>query len=918
MLSVRRVSSGQAESYYSAEDYYLEEEQGEWQGELAEKLGFEGGIEKSDFTSLVHGIDPKGRFELGRGGADFKHSAGVDLTFSAPKSVSVAGLVMGDKKVIDAHRDAVKSTLKYIEENYTAVRHKVDGEVRTEHTGNMAAGVFHHIASRELDPQVHSHCVVMNFTETERNGESKILAMDYKNIFDNRNFLGQVYRSEMAANLKEAGYEVEWDSKGLFEIKGIDKDLLDEFSQRIAMIDARFEELKKENPSLPESEHYKLRDRAVLETRKVKDEPTREELDKQWAERAKECGYGKEEFNKLSSDIKNKEISAEKKETLNDLVSKSMAFATEFEAAPTREDIIEKALKLSKGEVRVREFVAALDKHEDVVKVGENRFSTTEIVKNEKHIVDTVINGHGKATIYMDQAKAEKEIANHELKTKMLNPKAHDLTDSQRDGVKHILSSKDSFIAIQGDAGTGKTTMLDALNKINDGKYEIVGLAPTGKAASEIESASKIESSTIASFLLSDKDLKGKLVVIDEASMITIKDMKALVDRCDENTKMVLIGDTKQLQAVGQGKIFSSLQELDAISTVRMSDTIRQIASPEYKDAVDTLGNKKVQEAFEKLDKMNSIVEIKDRSERLENIRDAYLSNPNKTIIVTAVNADRSELNTMIRKEMVERGDVGKTNISCSARVASKMQGIEKLEASNFRVNQIIISNQNTEFGKAGTEFKVLGIDKENNKLIVEDNNNKKFEAAPERLGGKELQVYNLEHKPLAQGDKIIFTKNDKSLNFKNGQVAVIRDVDMKTGNISVELDTGKHVTFNPNSQYSYVDHGYALTDYKSQGQSESRVIYHADSNKNITYNQAYVGITRGKHTVTIMTDDKTKLKEGMGIEQVKSTTLDVNSDKLTKGSINEKSVDPNTLKQGNERATDISPEKIRSSDRER
>lgn len=110
MLSMRRVNSGQASSYYTADDYYLSEDKGQWYGTLAQTMGFTGAIKEDDFMSLVQGVDPKGRFTVQSKITKDKeeHTAGVDFTFSAPKSVSVAALVLGDERIQASHDQSVK------------------------------------------------------------------------------------------------------------------------------------------------------------------------------------------------------------------------------------------------------------------------------------------------------------------------------------------------------------------------------------------------------------------------------------------------------------------------------------------------------------------------------------------------------------------------------------------------------------------------------------------------------------------------------------------------------------------------------------------------------------------------------------------------------------------------------------------
>jgi hypothetical protein len=124
-------------------------------------------------------------------------------------------------------------------------------------------------------------------------------------------------------------------------------------------------------------------------------------------------------------------------------------------------------------------------------------------------------------------------------------------------------------------------------------------------------------------------------------------------------------------------------------------------------------------------------------------------------------------------------------------------------------------------------------------------------------------------------------------LEVKNGQTGYVREV-AAGGALSVTMDNGKEVSVNPRTGYNYLSHGYALTDYKSQGQTEKHVIYHADTKKGVSYNQAYVGITRGKESVTIYTDNKVTLLEKMKKEQSNTSTLDYTLNKPQKSDTTE------------------------------
>jgi conjugative relaxase-like TrwC/TraI family protein len=867
MLSLVRVNAGQASHYYTADDYYLQNV-GHWQGELATSLGFNGDVKVEDFQSLIKGIDPQGRFIIQSGGKEYKHTAGVDLTFSAPKSVSIVGLVLDDRRVIDAHNKAVTETLNYIEKNYTNVRVKKDEVVHMEKTGNMLAAKFQHVSSRELDPQLHTHCLVMNFT---RRDDNKIRAMDYREIYDTKMLLGQIYRSELAANLKDIGYSIDANSKGLFEIKGIGKELIAEFSIRREQIKRRLVELKEKHPNKNEAE---LKAMAAISTRKLKDEPSMGELKNVWDKTINELKIDK---NSLAVELKSQQQTPK---DINKIIDRSLHIATEHNAVVERDEVLHIAARISVGDFRIDDINKALDDNKEIINLGNDKLTTFEIAELERKLIKRVEDGKNQA-IPLQKSLVQNGIMHYEADN------GFKLTKGQKEAVFHTFSSSDSIIAIQGDAGTGKTTMLDVVRTIAEkNNYEVVGLSFTGKAASEIDDASKIESRTIASLVASNDDLRGKLVVLDEASMLSIKDMQAVLNKCDEKSKLVLIGDTKQLQTIGQGKIFSSLQDKKIISTVRMSEVQRQ-TNAEYKDVVNKLGDKKVIQALNKLNVQGKIAEVKEYDDRMLQIIDKYLENPKDTIIVTATNKDRLELNKLIRERSIYSGEVSSEGQTYLTRQVKAIIGTEKYYAESYDINNVIVANKSGIIGKAGSEGKVINVDLKNNTItIAQCGIDKKIQKTIIDLKdhGGDLQVYTEKKEYFAKGDKIIFLKNDRGLNVKNGQTAVISEIN-KYNVIRAKLDNGKEISFNPTTQYKYIDYGYALTDYKSQGLTAKHVIYHADTGNmvGVNYQQAYVCITRGKESVSIITDDIKRLLTDIQWEQNKSTTLEygLNMDKL-------------------------------------
>lgn len=159
-------SSSQAAAYFEADDYYSEGglAPSEWRGEAAKALGLEGEVDRDAFKALLDGVLPTGQILGTLRGGEREHRPGWDLTFSAPKSVSVMALVAGDARLITAHDEASRRALAYVERHGAATRVRDGAEIIHVTTGNLAAATFRHETSRAHDPQLHTHSVILNMT----------------------------------------------------------------------------------------------------------------------------------------------------------------------------------------------------------------------------------------------------------------------------------------------------------------------------------------------------------------------------------------------------------------------------------------------------------------------------------------------------------------------------------------------------------------------------------------------------------------------------------------------------------------------------------------------------------------------------------------------------------------------------------
>jgi ATP-dependent exoDNAse (exonuclease V) alpha subunit len=335
-----------------------------------------------------------------------------------------------------------------------------------------------------------------------------------------------------------------------------------------------------------------------------------------------------------------------------------------------------------------------------------------------------------------------------------------------------------------------------------------------------------------------------------------------------------MIGDTKQLQSLSAGRMFHKLQEL-GFKTVEMTETLRQ-EDQGYKDVIKDVTERRIDDAFEKLLKQERIHEDKDPQALKDQIVHDYTDSTNyrSTIIVTALNRDRAELNQKIREGLKSKGKLNGNELTFTTRESKGLNPSERHFAQSYQSGDIITINKSGIGIKVGAEARVVNVNSGNHTITVQTS--KGAREIDLNRHGEKLAVYQEKGTPVMKGDKIVFLKNDRDLNIQNGLTGTVKAVTEK-GDMTVKLDTGREIRFNLHERYNYIDHGYAVTDYKSQGQTANAVLYHAETLQQAksTFNSFYVAITRGKQDVKVYTDSVETLKEQVKHEQVKSSTLD-------------------------------------------
>jgi len=874
MLTISKpLSAGQARAYHAEEfsnareNYYSEGERitGEWHGKLAEQWGLRGEVREEHFQRLSEGQHPAtGEQLVGRQAVreyvnehgekikTMEHRAGWDGTFSAPKSVSLTALVGGDERVREAHRESVGVALDELEKYVQA---RLGGMLPAETTGKWVAAKFEHDSARPVDgyaaPQLHTHVVFFNLTETA-NGETR--ALQPQELYRTQQYATAVYRSELASRLKELGYEIERGESSQPEIKGYSKEYLEASSPRRQQIE---EHLAKENQRGAGAAQI-----AAHQTREGKLELSHDEMQEQHREMAAQFGHQPERVIEAAQQRREQLKEEPSEKAIGQALHYSREKNLEREAVSDERALLRDALKRSMGEATFGEVKAEFEKR---VQSGEfieashrapgRAFTTGEMIGCERDTINAMREGQ----------KQHGPIASFDVRREIEREHEH-LSKSQRAAVEQILSSRDQVTALEGVAGAGKTTSLAAIREAAEREgYKVEGFAPTSRAAQKLGEAG-IESSTLQRHLAhSDepRDEQKRLYVLDESSLASTKQMNQFLHRLHEQDRVLLVGDTRQHEAVEAGKPYQQLQEA-GIETARLDEIVRQ-KDPALKEVVEHLSRGNVRDAMEKLDAQGRMHEIVDRDERLKEIAREYAAKPEGTLVVSPDNQSRREINEAIHRTMQSAGQVEAHEQKYRVLVArQEITGADRQWAGQYEPGDVVRYTRGSRAHgiEAGEYARIERVNEKENQVTVKRANGEQVSYDPRRLQG--VTLYRETERAFSQGDRVQFTAPDRERHIANRELGTIEKMDA-SGNLQLRLDSGRSVAFNV-KENPHLDYGYAVTSHSSQGQTADRVLVHVDTEqageKLVNRRLAYVAVSRGRYDAQVYTNDKGHLTE--------------------------------------------------------
>jgi hypothetical protein len=426
-----------------------------------------------------------------------------------------------------------------------------------------------------------------------------------------------------------------------------------------------------------------------------------------------------------------------------------------------------------------------------------------------------------------------------------------------------------SHVLLMGDTGSGKTTTLAVVREgaVAQG-YTVEGFAPTSRAAYKLGEAG-IETSTLQRHLARGEQPdtgEKRLYVLDESSLASTRQMHDFVTRLHPNDRVLLVGDTRQHEAVEAGRPFAQLQEA-GMRTVKLDEIVRQ-RDPELKQAVEQLAHGQVGAAVESLDRQGRVHEVKGHEERISAIAREYAKSPESTLVVSPDNRSRAEINQKIHDELQSRGIVSREEHSVQTLVPrQELTGADRSWAQQYQVNDIVrYSRSSQETGiQKGEYTRVVNVNAQANTLTVVRGNGEQTTYDPRRQVG--VSVYREQEKSFSVGDRVQFTAPSQELKIANRELGTVEGI-AQDGTMRLKLDNERSMSFDP-QRHPHLDHGYAVTSYSSQGQTADRVLINVDTElgaKDLLNNRmAYVSVSRGAHDAQIFTNDREKLPVALG-----------------------------------------------------
>ena len=554
-----------------------------------------GRVDGGEFHRLYHGFAPNGGGKLTRNAGSERRSAGLDLTFSADKSVSALWAIADTElrsEIERAHNDAARVALEETVLRhcaYTRIRNR-DGEIEVL-PADITAAMFQHGTSRDNDPQLHTHCVIFNAARTHR--DSKYRALHQHPVYTWMKAAGAVYRNTLAWSLQEQlGIRMEQYGKdGEFtRIAGMPGDLIGHWSKRRAAI------IKAAREMGFTVEGNAPRAAAANKITRAGKSPDNDPEIRHRRWRGEADGYIEREALIASLLGKSEEITQEQIRTLTEVLEDLPYRLTREEAVFRLPDIVERVGNATAGLLNRDAATTSIERvllSPEVVRLtrpprsaeGRADMAHTRLYST-RHNLQMEMEVRGMAAgMAADTGHSLPAQAIEAKVTGLLNA-GYPLSEEQITAIRTVTASAGRVAIIEGAAGSGKTTTLRPIADLyREHGQSIIATAVAWRTA--VALGNDVDARPFCVDKLLRLAARGGIdidenttIIVDEAGMLSTRQAHHILQLSERHgAKVVFAGDTQQQQPVEAGPGLRLIR--DAVGSVRVDRIRRQKADLE-------------------------------------------------------------------------------------------------------------------------------------------------------------------------------------------------------------------------------------------------------------------------------------------------------------------------------------------------
>ncbi|MBT9136432.1 MAG: Multifunctional conjugation protein TraI [Firmicutes bacterium] len=653
LKAVKTKGAGGVVAYMATTEYYADKGIGsaKWEGEGAKRLGLHGKSQEQqnkDFEALLKGQDPNNGKKLGKGKNG--NLMGLDLTFNAPKAFTLAYALGDDEtkaKVLEAHTKARQSALAFLLDQ-PMLRRGNGGATRVEKADAPILRVITHIDNRNGEAHLHDHCVLLAKAQA---ADGSWLTIDNAALIQANHAASSLYDRALAEQMERMGFTIE---KQRHYAKDQEKPHV---SYHIAGLSDELEEATSSRSIEATNLARELgitKAEAIKRTRQDKKDLSPEEVLANTKAIAEGLGVNGLEATREAKPERGEFKPKSQGEIFKHLHRTESTF-THFALidALTKEGY-DKPIETAQSWLKEH----CLEFEQSVA--GSALYCSKAQYELEQSITTRAKARESERFHHIDKAVVDKAVEEHQAK------QGFTLTDEQREAVDFLTMKTGGYACIEGFAGAGKSASAGAYCRAFEAAgFKVIGTSTSQVATDNLGREAGIEAYNCAKLLSQLDSGKMKLtphsvLLMDEAGMADAKTVAGIQDYVDQaGAKMVLVGDTFQLQPVGAGQAFRMMTE----ETGKFQQT--EIKRQKWEEGIETAkafySGKSGEAIVQDWTKNGTLTEHDEKQQAIEALVKDYFESdkaPSQKLVLVNTNADALMVAKQLRNGLKATGEL--------------------------------------------------------------------------------------------------------------------------------------------------------------------------------------------------------------------------------------------------------------------